>query len=509
MDFLNQLFSQIKSIYVKMTTSQKISFILVIASIGICLVVVFLWSAKPDYVVLFSNLSTDDAAKIHTKLGELQVPYKIVGTTIEVPSKHVYETRLLLANEGLPKGSYVGYEMFDKVSLGQTDYLQRLNFQRALEGELSRTISSLETVEFARVHLVIPKPTIFSEKEEKVSASVIITTMGGSTLAKKNVLAITHLVSSSVEGLEPSEVTIIDSSGNLLSSEVEDNIAVRLTSSQLEAQQNIERYLENKVSTLLTGVLGPGKAIVRVSANIDYSQVEKTKESFNPESQVARSENRIEETTNSEEGNGGSVEKTITNFEIDKVVEHIIGATGSIKRLSLAVVIDGTYRFEGEGKKRERIYVPRNEEEKASIRKLVISSIGINEQRGDTLEVVNIPFDTSYLEEQRKQLDEMRRYDNIKIFLQQWPWLIVIIIFIALFISLQRIISQASLTRVSISGPRGRRGENLYDQMREEEGSELRPENIVRDRVEKEVVRLASQSPDAVAKIIKGWLAEG
>ena len=226
MDFFNQLFSQIKSIYAKMTTSQKVSFLLVIASIGICLVVVFLWSATPDYIVLFSELSTDDAAKIHTKLNEIKVPYKIIGTTIKVPSMHVYETRLLLANEGLPKGSFVGYEIFDKVSLGQTDYLQRLNFQRALEGELSRTISSLETVDFARVHLVIPRPTIFSEKEKKVSASVIITTVGGSTLSKKNVLAVTHLVSSSVEGLEPNEVTIIDSNGNLLSSVVEENMAV-------------------------------------------------------------------------------------------------------------------------------------------------------------------------------------------------------------------------------------------------------------------------------------------
>jgi len=521
MEFFNQLFLQLKSVYSKMSASQKISFLVVLASIGICMVIVFMWSAKPDYVVLFSDLSTNDAAKIHTKLNELKVPYEVTGTTIKVPSQSVYETRLLLANEGLPKGSHVGYEIFDKTTMGQTDYLQRLNFQRALEGELSRTISSLDSIEFARVHLVIPKPTIFTEAEERVSASIIITPQGRVSIAKKNVLAITHLVASSVEGLEPADVTIIDSSGNLLSSVIEANVAVGLTSSQLEVKQNIERYLESKVSTLLTGVLGPGKAIVRANAEIDFSQSEKTEEKFNPESQVARSENRVEESNTTQDGDDSAVEKTITNYEMNKTVEHIIGATGKVSQLSLAVVIDGSYKFEGDGAKKERVYVARTDEEKESIEKLVNSSIGINDERGDTIEVINIPFDTSYLAEQESQLAEMRRAENIQTIVQQWPWLLVIVVFIALFISLQRIISQASLTRIQFAGGRGResrgrpsrQGGGVYDQLREQEEfdrmheeEEFDAEKMARDKIEEEVVSLASQSPDAVAKIIKGWL---
>jgi flagellar M-ring protein FliF len=511
-----------------MSASQKVSFLLVIASVVILLVVVFIWSSKPDYVVLFSELSTQDAAKIHAKLAEMNVPYQLKGTMIEVPSKYVYETRLTLANEGLPKGAHIGYEIFDKTNLGQTDYLQRLNFQRALEGELARTISSLETIQSARVHLVIPRPTIFSEKEEKVTASIIVDTTGG-MMSKQNILAITHLVSSSVEGLQPSDVTIIDNSGNLLSNAIEDNMAVSMTSSQLEAQKNIERYLENKVASLLTGVLGPGKSIVRVTAEVDYSQNEKTQETFNPESQVARSENRIEESTTNGQGSAGTaVEKTITNYEINKTVEHIIGATGKVSRISIAVVVDGTYKWQGEGAERSQVYVARTEEERDAIRKLVVSSMGITDTRGDLVEVINIPFDKSYLEEQQQELDKLQKKEQFKSVAQKaGPWAIVFVVFVALFVLLQKIISQAAITKVSISGAssagssatvarKGPRGEELYEQMREEEmrsmeqnEAEAMAERLLRQRMEEEVSTLASSNPDAVAKVIKEWLEEG
>lgn len=526
MDFFNQLYLQLKSIYAKMSMSQKVSFGLVIVSVAILMIVVFIWSSNPDFVVLFSELSTSDAGKIHAKLTELNVPYKVVGTTIKVPSRHVYETRLMLANEGLPKGSNVGYEIFDKNNLGQTDYLQRLNFQRALEGELARTISSLEAIATARVHLVIPRQTIFTEEQEKVTASIIVDTLGG-MLRKENVLAITHLVSASVEGLDTSDVTIIDNNGNLLSNAIDENLAVSMTSSQLEVQKNIERYLENKVASLLTGVLGPGKSIVRVTAEVDFSQKEKTQETYNPESQVARSENRIEESTRTGQGDsGGSVEKTITNYEINKTVEHIIGATGKVSKLSIAVVVDGTYQYEGEGTARELVYVARSEEDKESIRKLVVSSMGISAERGDTIEVINIPFDKSYLDEQRVELQKMRNAERIKEIVQKGgPWALVLIVFIALFISLQRIISKASITKVSIASaganqgkrqPRGPSKDELYEQMREQEmaqdeeqEAQAMAERLLRQRMEEEVATLASTNPDAVAKVVKEWLEEG
>ena len=526
MDFLKEIIKQLKSIFANMSKSQRVSFVLVIVSIVFCMIAVFLWSSQPDYAVLFSDLSTDDAAKIHAKLNEMKVPYEVNGTTITVPSKFVYETRLQLANEGLPKGSTIGYEIFDKTSLGQTDYLQRLNFQRALEGELSRTISSLDSVEFARVHLVLPKPTIFSEKEEKVSASIIITPRNNRVLSKNSVVAISHLVASSVEGLDTGEVTIIDSTGNLLSSTTSANMSVGLTTSQLEVQRNIEQYLSEKVLSLLIGVLGPGKAIVRVNADVDFSQTERTKESFNPESQVARSENRIEEASSSKKDEtGASTEKTITNYEIDKTVEHIIGATGKIQRLTIAVVVDGTYKFEGEGNTRERVYAERSEDEKQSIMKLVNTAIGLDLDRGDTIEVINIPFDTSYLEEERAALEQMRRVETIKTLSEQWgPWVIVLAVCIALFVMLQKVISQASVHKPTVSGGvaggsgmRGRAAmeENLYEKMREHEMVEKQRRNaeneiqkILREEMEEEVIAMAEANPDAVAKIIKDWLAE-
>ncbi len=538
MEFFEQLVIQLKSIYSKMSVSQRLSFGLVLVSVVICLGLVFFWSAKPDYVVLFSELADADAGKIHTKLAELDIPFKIAGTTIKVPSQHVYTARLQLANEGLPKGKSVGYEIFDKQTLGQTDYLQRLNFQRALEGELSRTISSLDLVEFARVHLVIPKPTIFSEEQESVSASIIVTTTGR-ILPRDKVVGITHLVSSSVEGLDPGNVTILDANGTLLSDMMQDNQAVSMTSSQLQMQKNIEKYLESKVSTLLTGVLGPGKSIVRVTADVDFSQNEKTQEKYNPESQVARSENRIEESAAQSGGTANSsVEKVITNYEINKTVEHIIGATGKIARLSLAVVVDGSYKIDKDAGKEGKIYVARTEEEKDSIKKLVITSLGISPNRGDAVEVINIPFDKSYLDEQKIELDRMRNMDRLRSALKEaGPWVIVIAIFVALFLSLQKVITQASLSKETVAGHGafaggggggGRpsmlagidrstaAGEELYEKMRQEEAAnreqeeaEAMAERMIRERMEEEVSSLATANPDAVAKIIKAWLKEG
>lgn len=531
MDLVNQLVEQFKAVFSNMNKSQKISFILVLVSIAFCMVAVFMWSSKPDYAVLFADLSTDDAAKIHSKLTELNVPYEIQGTTIMVPSKHVYETRLQLANEGLPKGSTVGFEIFDKASLGQTDYLQRLNFQRALEGELSRTISSLESVEFARVHLVIPKPTIFSEKQEKVSSSIIITPNAGRALAKSNVVAITHLVSSSVEGLSPNDVTVIDSTGNLLSDASETSMSVGMTTTQLEAQKRIERYMTEKVLSLLIGFLGPNKAIVRVNAEVDFSQMEETKEKYNPESQVARSENRVEETSSSKrDESGAAVEKTITNYEIDKTVQHIIGATGKVSRLSIAVVVDGTYKAVGEGKSKELEYVARTQEEKDAIQKLVMSSIGIDAERGDTIEVINIPFDNSYVEEERAAMDSMRRNELIRDLSEKaMPWVIVLAIVLALFFMLRKVISQAMLARpesaMAGAGAGGGFGgggfdregmeQNIFESMKSEElqkiekrKAETEMQKMLREHIEGEILEMAEESPDAVAKIIKDWLLE-
>ncbi len=532
MEFFEQLYIQFKAIYSKMSVSQRVSFALIVGSIVIFLITVFVWSSKPDYVVLFSDLSTDDAAKIYTKLEEYEIPYKVTGNVIKVPSQYVYETRLKLANEGLPKGKNVGYEIFDKTTLGQTDYLQRLNFQRALEGELSRTISSIDVIDYARVHLVMPKPTIFSDKEKKVTASIVLTTRGRH-LSKDKVTAITHLVSSSVEGLDPGDVTIIDDNGNLLSGASEPNVAVSMTASQLEIQKNIENYLESKVSTLLSGVLGPGKSIVRVTADLDFSQNEKTKETYNPESQVARSENRVEETSKISSDSNSTVEKVITNYEIDKTVEHIIGATGKIARLSIAVVMDGKYEVEGVGKEKTKKYIARTEEEKDDIRKLVMTSIGLNKERGDSIEVINIPFDKSYLEEEQVEIEKLRRAENMeRIAKAVGPWVVVLLVFGALFVTLQKIITQASLAKVSIVGSGAaphpgiakpgfeKRGgvdtDALYEQMRQEEiealeraEAEAMAEQMLRERMEEEIASIATANPDAVAKIIKTWLEEG
>ncbi len=399
------------------------------------------WSGTDDLHPLYSNLAPEDAAEIVTKLKENQIPYKLTmdGKGVLIPYEKIYETRLQLASEGLPRGTGIGFEVFDDAKLGMTEFVQNVNYQRALQGELSRTINTLMEVESSRVHIVMPAKSLFIEEEEPATASVILKLRRGRYLSKEQIQGIVHLISSSVSRLQPEDVTIVDDTGKMLAGMKEENGIQQITSNQLAFQEKKERLLENRVKTMLESVLGMDKAIVRVSCLLNFTQQEKTEELYLPENSVIRSEqssnsiandsdrvagipglqsNVVPGTTTSETQDGISSQKQqfTKNYEVGKMVNRQIMPVGSIQRLSVAVVVDGTYKPPEEGAESDQAtYVPRSEVEMAKLENIVKSAVDYDESRGDRIEVVNIPFQVDVmpeLEEEPKAIAWMEMIRN-------------------------------------------------------------------------------------------------
>jgi flagellar M-ring protein FliF len=359
---------------------------------------------QEDYRVLFSNLTSEDASNILTKLKEKKVSYQISpsGDTISVPSGQVSELRLELAAAGLPHGGGVGFEIFDNKTFGATEFEQQLNYRRALQGELSRTINSLDEIQQCRVHIVLPKESLFIEQQKKPTASVTVKLKAGRKLKESQIDGIGHLVASSVEGLSSDDVMIVDSQGIILSKKQGDSKLARLSSSQIEYQRNLEKDMATQIQSLLENVVGHGKAVVRVNADLDFRIMEKTEETYDPESPVIRSsQKQIDKATgpappsNKASGNSEPLrpekEKTdeTTNYEINKTISKTVMPVGEIKKISIAVLVDGTYQ---KNDKNDAIYQERPKKELESFEDLVRKSSGFNSQRGDQVVVSSMPF---------------------------------------------------------------------------------------------------------------------
>ena len=391
----NILRTQLKKIIEKLTFTQKIT-IVVAAILSISLIIgVFFWATATDYVLLYSNLSQQDASQIVTKLQEAGIKYDIRGngSMIYVPNKKLYDTRLSLASEGLPADPVTGYELFDNNKLGMTDFMQRLNKKRAMEGELARTISSLNGVSSARVHIVIPKRALFKEDKQETTASIVLNLKGRAGLAKKQINGIVNLVSNSIEGLTRENISILDSYGNQINETEDLSTTSGITSSQYEIKRNMENNLQKHAQTLLDKIMGYGKSVVRVNVDLNFEKVEKVLEEYDPEKQVLRSEERNESSENSGEGGNATTESSISNYEINKQVSTIVSEVGNIKRLSIAVSVDGIYEKQNDEDGKERIvYKARSSEDLSRITAIIKNTLGFQEERGDVIEVVNMQF---------------------------------------------------------------------------------------------------------------------
>jgi flagellar M-ring protein FliF len=412
---------QIKLAFRGLSTGKLVAMAILVGSTIAGLAFLLNWSETDDLQPLYTNLAPEDAAAIVGKLKDSQIPYQLTldGTGIRIPYDKIYETRLDLASQGLPRGTGIGFEVFDDTKLGMTEFVQNVNYQRALQGELSRTINTLMEVESSRVHIVMPARSLFIEEEEPATASVILKLRRGRYLSKEQIQGIVHLVSSSVSRLKPEDVTIIDDSGKMLAGFREESTVNQITSNQLAFQEKKERLLENRVKTMLESVLGQDKAIVRVSCLLNFTQQEKTEELYLPNNTVIRSEQGSSSVSNSaKEGAYGvpglqtnvvpgragesaadgskrnQKEQYTKNYEVGKLVNRQIMPIGSIQRLSVAVIVDGTYKAPEEGADGEQAqYVPRTAEEMAKLENIVRSAVDYDANRGDKIEVVNIPFE--------------------------------------------------------------------------------------------------------------------
>jgi flagellar M-ring protein FliF len=368
----------------------------------------------PQMVPLFTDLSMDDSSAIIKDLERQGIAYELKndGAIVMVPRANVARLRMKLAENGLPKGGGVGYEIFDKSdALGATSFIQNINKLRALEGELSRTIRSLDRVEAARVHLVLPDRPLFSREATEASASIALKVNG--TLDPSQVRAIRHLVASAVRGLKPERVSVVDETGKLLADGAGDDNAVSGAGAD-ERKIAYENRLRKEVENIVTSVVGPGRARVQINADFDVNRITQTSDKYDPEGRVVRSSQTREEKSSNGNNNGGQVSvsnelpgaktpgaetsgnrnqdsksEEIVNYEISRTTKTEVTEAGRVNRISAAVLVDGTYSKDSKG---EVVYKPRAKEEIDRIAALVRSAIGFDAKRGDQVEVVNLRF---------------------------------------------------------------------------------------------------------------------
>ncbi len=408
---LKLFFEQIKKFFNTMTRSQKI---VLFTSTGVLIagiVFILIISSRVDYAPLFTNLNQQDEASIISYLEQKKIDYKLVNqTTIEVPKEKVYKLRLELVAAGLPKHGVVGFEIFDKQSFGTTNFVENINYIRALEGELTRTIDSIGEVKSARVNLAIPKPTIFTEEQSPPTASVVLDL--NSPLSKRQIIAIQKLVAASVPKLTYKNVTILDSEGNLLSrNENEDEV---LTANELKYKSVVEKEYSQRIKNLLTPILGKGKFVASVDVELDLSKVKKTSVVYDPNSVVVSEEN--EESTSTSPSNGGipgvisnvgnntktttqsqaksSKSKSVTNYDVGKTETVTNEPLIKIKKISVAVVVDGIYQpiKNKKGKITKYKYQPQSTQTIQLIKDAVMKAIGYNKARGDEVSVSSMKF---------------------------------------------------------------------------------------------------------------------
>lgn len=513
--FFKNLMNWVKN----MTPSQVMMFLGVTAGSIVGLILMVGWLSSVNYSRLYSDLSVEEAGDIISYLEDSKIPYEISegGRAISVPSDDVYKTRISLASAGLPQGGTMGYSIFDQNNLGMTDFLQNLNFRRALEGELTKTIMQLKEVKSARVHIVIPKDRLFSEDQKHATASIVLKLTGRGSLGKGQINGITHLVASSVEGLLPENITIVDYHGNLLTSGQKSDVLAGLSSTQLEARQHVESYLEEKAQSMLNSVLGPGTSVVRVTADLNFSQLERTSENYDANTPSIRSEERIktsattsdkaEETSESSAENNN--ETVITNYELNKTVEHMIQEVGSLDRLSVAVMIDGTYsQVENDNGEIEFVYQPRSQEELDRLTAIVKNAIGFNPQRNDQIEMVNIAFDKQNLDDDRQFLDNMYQREFYMEIAKKVGY-VLLVAFMFLYFRKKAKVLFSALSKLAPAAPAytAQPQATTVDGIQVEKAAPIVAEKREATLVDK-MQETAKGEPEEIAKVIKTMMIE-
>ena len=524
MDNFQNFLGQLGERFNQLSQGKKVAALSLVALALASLLVMSLWLKAPDYQLLYANLSQEDAGAIVEKLKNQKIPYEVSngGRTIRVASDMIHETRLQLAGEGLPEGSDVGLEMFEDTPLGMTDFIQKINFQRALQGELTRTIKTLDAVAQVRVHLVIPKDNLFRKQKPKGKASITLKLKSGKSLSEGQIQGIVHLVSASVGSIEASNVVIVDVNGNLLSGGKEPSEGAMMSTSNFKHKLRVQKELQAKIIKMLEDALGSGKVIAKISTDLDFEQVERTEEIFDPDSQVVRSENQISESSvgsippggipgvqalvpsgeDSGSGAGQAAQRNksnaVFNYEINKEVRRISKPVGEITKLSVAVMIDGTMA----GDPAE--YQPRTPEEMAKYLQMVQSAVGFDSERGDVVQVENIQFDHSQLDKEKAEIESAEQID---LALEVGKLVVGLIFLIMFFTRVIRPIITWMTTTVEVI-PQTEQLGGADNNPADEETKRLTEMENQADKIRKSVNEFVGQDPKYTAGVIRKWMRE-
>jgi flagellar M-ring protein FliF len=512
-----------------------------VAALAAVIAALAMWSKSGDYRVLYANLSDKDGGAVLSQLSQMNVPYKYAdgGSAILVPAEKVHDVRLKLAQAGLPKGSTTGFELLDNARFGQTQFQERMTWQRALEGELVRSISALAAVESARVHLALPQQNGFFREQQKPSASVLVQLHPGRVLERGQVAGIVHLVSSSVPELSPKAVSVLDSSGTLLSGAGGDNPANGLDAQQLQYVQQIEANYVKRVIDIIEPIVGRDNVRATVTAEVDFAQSEATDELFKPNQgrdataavrsqQLSESNNGASTTPSGVPGalsnqppvpatapltgasaplqaaGGGANNATmrrdnVVNYELDKTVRVTRNASGTVKRLNAAVVVNHRVVTDAKGKTTS---TPLSSDEVEKLTALVHESIGFNKERGDSVKLINAPFRT----------EALPKIDSVPAW--QQPWLIDLVRAAAVpaALVLVALLVVAGVIKPALKAAAGPTMGRQLDAVVSDTPSLPGPATPLAlnapasDKQLNDARELAKQNPAAVAHIVRDWV---
>jgi flagellar M-ring protein FliF len=521
---MNEAVAQLLMLIKSMPASKKLGMVVVIFLLISGFATLFILANRIDYQVLFNNVSSQDAGAILEELKKKNVPYKIEGngTIIMVPAEKVYDLRLSLVSQGFPKEGNIGFEIFDKTDFKTTRFVQELNYQRALQGELARTIAKFKEVDSAKVFIVIPKESLFVEDAKQATASIQLELK--SNIAPGKLAGIIHLVASAVEGLDPEQVTVVDTKGRIIfkGGNSGNGASGLLNNMQLEYKGRVEGDIRSNVQSMLEGIVGLGRAIVRVTAEIDFNKITLNEEEYDPSATVVRSKRDIEESSQAENSstnnpqsvinervgvipsensmqNGKKKKDTVTNYEINKVTRAIFKPAGTVQRLSVAAVIDGTYEIETlEDGTENRKYIPRREEEISQFEAIVKSAMGYSEDREDQISVSSIPFSDNLpaqVQDEEKKFDIYQMLsDSKKIIVNLILMILVFFVLIRpLLKSFKKMAAEPIFERKQLSAV----NEDL--QQIESTASMGRRERVF---------EVAKKNPERTEQLIKGWIGD-
>jgi flagellar M-ring protein FliF len=521
----------------------------------------WMWSQQPEYRVLFSNYSDRDGGAITAALDQMQVKYKFSdgGTAILVPAEQVHDVRLKLASQGLPKGGNVGFELMENQKLGVSQFLEQVNYQRSLEGELARSIQSLGAVANARVHLALPKPSVFVREQQKPTASVLLTLQPGRALDQGQVSAIVHLVASSVPELPTSNVTVVDQNGNLLSETKAAGAGKQLDPNQLKYVEQLQQNIVKQVESIITPLVGNGNVRAEATADVDFAQVDTAAEMYKPNSppepQAIRSQQTSESATpgganaqgipgalsnqppgatpapitannaaangqgqpgaaqngQGQQAGGPARRDATTNFEVDKTVRYEQKPMGGIKRLTVGVVVN--YRRTVDPRTGKVSVAPLPAPVVAQINELVKQAMGYNAARGDTLNVTNAPFDgVDKPAEKVVAPDWYRDPSNLPLAVQIGKYALSIAIIAFLYFRILRPLLNRALAKFDrITEPEPEPDEEIRQKQQEQEDAALEAEVGQQKargyRANLQMAKeLARDDPRIVANVVKTWV---